>query len=142
VDERPWNWFMEAMRSDIYDTQGGTTQEGIHTGVMAGTYDVMIRSFARIDLLGDFLEINPRLPEHWTHAALRLCHKGLWYLIEINKKAVKVTLEGKGAGTVPVKVLGKEVELGFGEEQKIRLSEVAAERWFGHQLQFVDDQGS
>jgi HAD superfamily hydrolase (TIGR01509 family) len=138
VDERPWNWFMEAMKSDIYDTQGGTTQEGVHTGVMAGTYDLMIRCFARIDLLGDVLEINPRLPEHWTYAALRLCHKKRWYFIEINKKTVRITLEGKGIGTVPIKVLGKEVELGFGEERKIRLSEVAAERWFGHQLQVVE----
>ena len=29
-----WDWFMEAMNSDIFDTQGGTTIEGVHTGVM------------------------------------------------------------------------------------------------------------
>jgi beta-phosphoglucomutase family hydrolase len=139
VDERPWNWFIEALKSDIYDTQGGTTQEGIHTGVMAGTYDIMVRCFARIDLLGEVVEINPRLPEHWTYVALRLCHKGLWYFIEIDKKTVKVTLEGKGAGKVPVRVLGKSLDLEFGEERRVRLSEVAAERWLGHQLQVVEE---
>jgi trehalose/maltose hydrolase-like predicted phosphorylase len=140
VDERPWNWFVEAMKSDIYDTQGGTTQEGIHAGVMAGTYDVIVRCFARIDLLGEIVEINPRLPDHWTYAALRLFHKGLWYLVEIDKKTVKVTLEGKGSGTVPVRILGKEFELSFGEERKVRLSEVAAERWSLHQLQAVEEE--
>lgn len=34
---RSWPWFGEALRADLDDTQGGTTQEGIHLAVMAGT---------------------------------------------------------------------------------------------------------
>ena len=37
-----WEWFMEAAKSDIYDRQG-TTHEGIHCAVMAGTIDIIIR---------------------------------------------------------------------------------------------------
>jgi trehalose/maltose hydrolase-like predicted phosphorylase len=29
-EETAWQWFVEAMESDIYDSQGGTTPEGIH----------------------------------------------------------------------------------------------------------------
>ncbi|MGM0368732.1 MAG: glycoside hydrolase family 65 protein, partial [Actinomycetota bacterium] len=45
--------FQEAMESDIYDKQGGTTCEGIHTGIMAGTIDVFLRVFAGLEILND-----------------------------------------------------------------------------------------
>jgi hypothetical protein len=35
---RSWNLFTEALESDISDTQGGTTPEGIHLGAMAGMH--------------------------------------------------------------------------------------------------------
>jgi hypothetical protein len=34
---RAWQLFRQALESDVADVQGGTTQEGIHMGVMAGT---------------------------------------------------------------------------------------------------------
>ncbi|HEY7127852.1 MAG TPA: trehalose-phosphatase [Ktedonobacterales bacterium] len=40
-----WERFMVALESDIRDVQGGTTAEGIHMGVMAGTLDLMQRSY-------------------------------------------------------------------------------------------------
>jgi len=38
--------FDEALISDREDTQGGTTQEGIHLGVMAGTLDILRKQYA------------------------------------------------------------------------------------------------
>jgi len=32
-----WDLYLEALTSDYIDIQGGTTKEGIHAGVMAGT---------------------------------------------------------------------------------------------------------
>ena len=37
-----------ALRSDIDDIQGGTTAEGIHTGVMAGTLYLVQRIFLAV----------------------------------------------------------------------------------------------
>ncbi|MFP4316247.1 MAG: beta-phosphoglucomutase family hydrolase [Desulfovibrionales bacterium] len=139
VDERPWNWFLDAMKSDIYDTQGGTTQEGIHTGVMAGTLDVIIRCFARVNLLGEVLEINPRLPAHWDSIGFRLRFKGIWYDIAIDKKAVTIQRNGDVSEPVLVKVLGTEVELLSGEEHSVSVSEVEAEQWFHKQLMLAGD---
>ena len=41
--ESSWDRFLTALRSDVDDIQGGTTKEGIHVGVMAGTLDVLQR---------------------------------------------------------------------------------------------------
>ncbi|MBW1821879.1 MAG: beta-phosphoglucomutase, partial [Deltaproteobacteria bacterium] len=79
ASDTPWEWFMEALKSDIFDTQGGTTIEGIHCGVMAGTLDVVMKYFAGIDTSSEILKINPHIPEHWSNLAFRICHKKKWY---------------------------------------------------------------
>jgi alpha,alpha-trehalase len=61
---RSWQLFLDALHSDIADIQGGTTAEGIHLGAMAGTVDLVQRSYAGIEIRGDdILRINPQLPE-------------------------------------------------------------------------------
>jgi trehalose/maltose hydrolase-like predicted phosphorylase len=60
--ESSWERFLIALRSDADDIQGGTTKEGIHVGVMAGTLDVMQRCYAGTDVRGDVLYFDPRLP--------------------------------------------------------------------------------
>jgi len=42
--ESSWDRFLFALRSDVDDIQGGTTKEGIHLGVMAGTLDLVQRT--------------------------------------------------------------------------------------------------
>src|ERR1700719_3129880 len=44
--ESSWERFLIALRSDAEDIQGGTTKEGIHMGVMAGTLGLMQRNYA------------------------------------------------------------------------------------------------
>jgi trehalose/maltose hydrolase-like predicted phosphorylase len=55
--------FVEALRSDIADVQGGTTAEGIHLAAMAGTLDVLQRCFAGVELRDDVLWLNPFWPK-------------------------------------------------------------------------------
>ncbi len=45
---RAWQVFRNALGADLDDTQGGTTSEGIQLGAMAGTIDIITRSFARL----------------------------------------------------------------------------------------------
>ena len=39
---------MVALESDVGDVQGGTTQEGIHMGVMSGTLDLIQRGYLTV----------------------------------------------------------------------------------------------
>ena len=74
-EETAWQWFVEAMESDIYDTQGGTTPEGIHCGVMAGTLDVITRYFVGIDFSQTVPQFTPHLPSHWNRLVMEVRHR-------------------------------------------------------------------
>ena len=52
---RAWATFREALDADLDDTQGGTTHTGVHLGAMAGSIDVVQRSFAGLRMRQDAL---------------------------------------------------------------------------------------
>jgi len=87
---RAWKWFTEAMKSDRYDTQGGTTPEGIHCGVMAGTVGIILENFAGINLFADHLSMAPELPKEWSYVAFKLEQRGRLFDIKITKDEVTV----------------------------------------------------
>ncbi|MFP4367711.1 MAG: beta-phosphoglucomutase family hydrolase, partial [Bacteroidales bacterium] len=49
-DELSWEYFNQALMSDYIDIQGGTTAEGIHTGVMGGTVLMAITAFGGLNI--------------------------------------------------------------------------------------------
>ena len=59
--ESSWNRFLVRC-SDVDDVQGGTTKEGIHMGVMAGTLDLVQRSYMGTHVRDGVLRFDPRLP--------------------------------------------------------------------------------
>ena len=108
--EITWKWFLEGMESDINDTQGGTTPEGIHSGVMAGTIDIITRHFAGINTLEQQLAINPHLPQDWVELSFRLCHHNRWYQLEFTRHHLKITLLD-GKSPQEVRIQGKIIKL-------------------------------
>jgi trehalose/maltose hydrolase-like predicted phosphorylase len=60
--ESSWERFLVALESDVGDVQGGTTKEGIHMGVMAGTLDLVQRCYAGTHIRDGALCFDPRLP--------------------------------------------------------------------------------
>jgi trehalose/maltose hydrolase-like predicted phosphorylase len=52
---------MTALESDVGDVQGGTTQEGIHMGVIAGTLDLIQRGYVGTDFRDGTLYFGPKL---------------------------------------------------------------------------------
>ena len=115
-----WEWFLEAMESDVNDTQGGTTPEGIHTGVMAGTLDVIMRYFAGIEFSGGQLEIHPNMPSHWNMLSFKICHRKRWYHIEIIKENISVALLGRGDTKVTAAIVDQKVSLAPGKATTVR----------------------
>ncbi len=113
-----WDWFLEAMRSDLMDSQGGTTIEGIHCGVMAGTLDVINRYFAGINLSGPTPTIDPHLPAHWKKLAFRFVHRGCWYDLSFAER--KLTIKADKARDVSV--CGRLIALNPGEPTMVPLA--------------------
>jgi beta-phosphoglucomutase family hydrolase len=109
--ETAWNWFSEALRSDIQDTQGGTTQEGIHCGVMAGTIDTVTRYFAGISFDDGILNVQPNLPAHWDGLETKLCFRGNRFAVAITRERVSVTLLESAEASLPARICGRDVTL-------------------------------
>ena len=88
--ELSWKLFSEALSSDFQDIQGGTTAEGIHSGVMAGTVWLAMTSYAGLDLTQEQVRFSPNLPDHWRKISFRIAFKGVDYHCEVSKKGVKI----------------------------------------------------
>ncbi|MDD3311577.1 beta-phosphoglucomutase family hydrolase [Pseudodesulfovibrio sp.] len=106
-----WDWFMEAMRSDIEDTQGGTTIEGVHTGVMAGTLEVVKQDFAGLNLSASPMKVDPDLPAHWGSLRFSFTWRRIWFDLAIEPGRVNMTAYHKGDRVVPVDIFGRRYEL-------------------------------
>ncbi len=100
-----WSQFKEALKSDVYDIQGGTTPEGIHLGAMAGTVDQLQRGYLGMEVREDTLWFNPCLPRELECLKLRIRYRNRNLEIEANSDTLKVT---------GPPVLEKEIRIGFG----------------------------
>lgn len=77
-----WEFYRQALISDLADIQGGTTAEGIHLGVMGGCLKGVVTNFAGMNWQGGKLSINPGLPETWESLKFSILIRGDRYHIE------------------------------------------------------------
>ena len=85
-----------ALESDIGDVQGGTTAEGIHMGVMAGTLDLLQRGYLGAEVEGHVLHFAPRLLDRLQGLVLPMRFRGMQLRAEIEGSQLSVS-----AGTEP-----------------------------------------
>ena len=83
--ESSWERFRTALHSDVDDIQRGTTPEGIHTGAMAGTLDLVQRIYLGTEVRDGVVFFEPRLRE-------RL--EGLSLLMQFHGTPIKVRIQG------------------------------------------------
>jgi len=76
--DQAMRFYSEALESDLHDIQGGTTQEGIHVGVMAGTIDLLLRCYAGLMIMKDRVCFCPKLPERWKSLKFKIRYKNVW----------------------------------------------------------------
>ena len=74
-------------------TQEGTTKEGIHTGVMAGTVLLALRAFAGLDVDGPEVSVAPRLPARWRRMRFNVGFRGVRYFFEVARGRVEVRVD-------------------------------------------------
>ena len=83
--ESSWDRFLVALHSDADDIQDGTTKEGIHMGVMAGTLDLVQRNYAGAQVYNGVLHFDPQLPSRLG---------GLSFPMQFRETPIQVTLTG------------------------------------------------
>jgi beta-phosphoglucomutase family hydrolase len=99
---RSMTYFAEALQSDVSDIQQGTTAEGVHLGAMAGTVDLMQRVSTGIEVTGDVLRLNPRLPEELERLDMRIRYRGHSLDLRLTRDALTVRERERGAAPINV----------------------------------------
>lgn len=124
IDEA-WNWYTDVLQSDVCDTQGGTTIEGIHTGVMGASIRMVAYGFCGIEFLRGHMEVEPHVPKQWDSVTLRLLYKGIWYLFHISHDTISITRESSSESDTkparPIIAAGKKFKLKPGQRKVIRM---------------------
>jgi alpha,alpha-trehalase len=115
--DRPGSWddVMAALVTDVADIQDGTTPEGIHLGTMAGTVDVLQRGYTGIELRGDVLWLNPRLPKALRRLVLFVRYRGQSLTIELTGDAVQVNAMHCSAPAIRVAINGETYDVAASE---------------------------
>ncbi len=100
--EESWNLFREALQSDISDTQGGTTHEGIHLGAMAGTVDMIQRCYSGLEARGEVLRFNPTLPKELNRLQFDIMYRRHRLKVEIDHE--KLRLSSRSQDIAPISI--------------------------------------
>jgi trehalose/maltose hydrolase-like predicted phosphorylase len=101
--ESSWDRFLVALRSDVDDIQGGTTREGIHIGVMAGTLDVMQRGYAGTQIRDGVLRFHPRLPRRLDEFSFAILFRGTPVSVNLTGDTLTLAVHPEGV-SLPIKV--------------------------------------
>jgi trehalose/maltose hydrolase-like predicted phosphorylase len=117
--EMSWKLYSEALASDFVDIQGGTTAEGIHAGVMAGTVLIALSTFAGISLDKPVLSINPQLPDAWETLEFGISYKGKRFELKISSEEIGI----KADGDAEILINGKLTKVSEGKETVVSLKQ-------------------
>ncbi|MFC2062696.1 trehalose-phosphatase [Chloroflexota bacterium] len=119
--EVSWHLFKEALESDISDTQGGTTAEGIHLGAMAGTVDLIQRCYTGIEVRQDILQLNPYLPGDLEEIRFGISYRQHWIDLVITHNRLILYARPCSAAPIRIRFRGKLTELKAGQSVEFDL---------------------
>lgn len=103
-----YDYFMQSARLDLEDHNGDTSM-GCHVTSMGGTWMALVRGLAGLRLQNGQLELRPVIPEKWKAYHFRICFRGRFLQIKVNRDTVKIDLEGDE--TLTVLVYGNPLEI-------------------------------
>ncbi|MCC5831735.1 MAG: glycoside hydrolase family 65 protein [Chlamydiales bacterium] len=103
-----WEFFHQLLRSDVEDIQGGTTQEGIHLGAMAGTVDLIQRCYTGLEYRGETLRFNPSLPDELRELRTVIRYRG--HSLSFTVTQDKLIVESKRHAATPIRIACRDEE--------------------------------
>ena len=120
-ESRSWSLFREALIADLDDTQGGTTREGIHLGAMAGTIDLIARSFVGLQLDPKQISFTPRLPPQLARVRFQFAFRGHRIDVDLDHEALRLHLLPGLANAIRFGIGAAQVSLAGGESHDFPL---------------------
>lgn len=115
-----YDLYMQALRNNYADVQGGTTGEGIHCGATAGAVLLPIKYYVGVNTAGSILKVNPVLPKHWRKISFSSNFRGDTFFFTVDKKTLTVRLDST-KDSVKILVRDTEYNVLSGKEMEITL---------------------
>jgi HAD superfamily hydrolase (TIGR01509 family) len=116
-----WRYLQEAFTSDVADTQGGTTREGVHLGAMAGTVDILERCYTGMEVRDETLWFDPLLPDELAGLRFNVLFRGCEIAVDVEGRRLRLEAADGRANSVTVMVSGTPVVLHPGRVTEIDL---------------------
>ncbi len=116
-----WDMYMEALSSDLVDIQGGTTGEGIHCGVMAGTVYMVLSVFCGLDVSGDEPSLCPDLPLHWKGVKFNFTFRGTHFKVAVFQNTLEIIVDDSQKDKIKFHICGEKIDLERGRIFKMNL---------------------
>ena len=120
--EHSWERFLVALESDVGDVQGGTTKEGIHLGVMAGTIDLIQRAYTGVEIRDGVLYFAPTLTDKLNGLSFPMQVHGTPIRVTVGDGELTVVITGGFSRAIKVGIGDDVRELGAGERCTFRLA--------------------
>jgi trehalose/maltose hydrolase-like predicted phosphorylase len=105
--EHSWERFLVALESDVGDVQGGTTKEGIHLGVMAGTIDLVQGAYTGAEMRDGVLFFAPTLTDKLN---------GLSFPMQVHGTPIRVTIRDGELTVVITGGFSRAIKVGIGDD--------------------------
>ncbi|MEU1122366.1 glycosyl hydrolase family 65 protein [Streptomyces sp. NPDC005899] len=103
-----WKYCEEALTGDVADLQGGTTEEGVHLGAMAGTLDFVQRGMTGLETRDDALWLSPATLPQLSKFGMRLRFRRHWDVdLRLRAERVRVAVPDNGKPGVRVVLDGR-----------------------------------
>lgn len=106
-----WGNYQRALSSDFIDIQGGTTGEGIHTGVMAGSVYDTLRTYGGLSITGNQIHLTPELPGHWRKLAFKIFFRGKGYAFDLTPNKAKLKIMGVKDEKTEISFRGEQITI-------------------------------
>ncbi len=121
--DRSWSWqfFEDALLSDVADIQGGTTAEGVHLGAMAGSVDLVQRCYTGLETRNGVLRLDPAMPDEIRRLVCDVRYRGAWVNIDMTEDRVVLTVAPGPVESIRVAVRKEEFDLAPGMSREIHI---------------------
>jgi alpha,alpha-trehalase len=116
-----WRLLLDALDSDLSDIQGGTTEEGVHLGAMAGSVDLLLRGLTGVEPRSGILHFNPCLPPNLGRLTFSLRYRHHLLQVEIDERTLAIDSQPLTANPIRISYRGRVRSLSPGEGCRFRL---------------------
>ena len=116
-EDLSYKLFLRSLESDYNDIQNGSTGEGIHTGVMAGSILLSLFSYVGLNLRSNNVQINPHLPKTWHKIKFNISFKKDIYYFEITSTTIKIKIKNFSQKIIKISIINEEISINPEKEE-------------------------